>query len=74
MAKSCLPGIYIYLFIYLSFLLGLASIGISNTLKFIDGIFSYYRAYIKVYRFWPLGIIHLCPANKLPSVGEASDC
>jgi hypothetical protein len=45
----------------------------SNTLRSVDGGFSYYGAQIKVYRYWPFGIVNLCLANKAPSAGEASD-
>jgi hypothetical protein len=71
MAKSCLSGTYIY---HLKvFSPGHASTGVSNTLRSIDGVFSYYGTHIKVYRYWPFGVVDLCSANKLSSVGEALD-
>jgi hypothetical protein len=33
----------------------------------IDGDFSYYCAHIKVYRYWPFGVVN---PKKLPSAGE----
>jgi hypothetical protein len=35
--------------------------------------FLVYSTHIKVYRYWPFGVVNLCLANKLPSAGEASD-
>jgi hypothetical protein len=39
----------------------------------INRVFSYFGTHIKVYRYWLFGVVNLCPANKLPSAGEASD-
>jgi hypothetical protein len=39
----------------------------------VDRGFTYYGTHIKVYRYWPLGVVNLCPANKLRSAGEVSD-
>jgi hypothetical protein len=73
MAKSCLPSIYTYHLTYKFSPRPGFSVDISNSLRLIDSVFSYYSAHIKVYRYWPFGVVNLCLANELSSAGDASD-
>jgi hypothetical protein len=70
MAKSCLPSTCTY---HLTYKLSPRP-GFCRCFQYSEvdrQCFSYYNAYIIVYRYWYFGVIN--PANKFPGAGEALD-